>query len=443
MGGAEFISQVTQDEKRTTTLQIALQISINKVEESNPLLFGVLQYCAYLANENVPLDLLIKMSKTPEQKEDEIKEELKTVIRGKENYSLLTYNNVSESCYLHRTTQVVLRTLIPCSAQILRKIITVTLTMYPYDYYSIEKLKSCQKMESHFLALSQHITSDVLDSLFMEKLSLLLVLGQICFRFSRYSDGLTYLNNAWQMAQKFPDSYLEIQIDILRYLGSTKYNLGECNEGIRHFRCFDKALEKVEQFKKTRQTIEPYKLSLKQAQIHNEKGMILYKDSNTVDDALYQHRFARDICITCTVSSRESKLELALSYRGIGYCLKEKKKTHKALENWKKTLEIRKLYLGDNSPFTISICQSLGMLGLATDDEYFNDMGIDYSTSRKYVEQSLPILAEAYGSMSYDVAISYESISGILYVSGDTKDWNQALQKQDKAIEIYIKIFGE
>jgi tetratricopeptide (TPR) repeat protein len=111
IGGGSFISQLTQDRKRRTTLEGALKISIKRVEESNSLLIKVLQYTAYLANDNIPMELLVELCRNSEDKKEDVEETLKILIIGQGNYSLLSYDQGKKTCSLHRTTHLVLKNL--------------------------------------------------------------------------------------------------------------------------------------------------------------------------------------------------------------------------------------------------------------------------------------------------------------------------------------------
>ena len=427
MGGPEFISQVTQDDKRTTTLEMAVQLSINKVKQSNSLLVKILEYSGYLANENISLDLLIKLSQTLED-EKEIEEQLKTLMIGNDNYSLLTYDKEKRTCRLHRTTQVVIRNLSFCSIEILKKLVNVILELYPFDEHSIEKFKLCQKMEPHFIALRQHIMLNTTS--IIERLRLWLVLGQLAYKSSRYHLASQYFAEAWQLTQKSLDSNLHIQIDILQHLAMTQHYTKEHTAALQSI---NKALEIGQSIYKS--------TDWRLAKIYKTLGYISqwHPHSRSLGiKATDAYQYAIQICKNNHWPSRDSQLQLADSYRGIGQMKRDTSCLKEALGIYQQHLDSP-----SSSPHIASIYQYMGTLGLSTNDEHFIDIGFDYLTSRRYVEQSLSIMIAAYGSISYDTAVSYNWMSSLLYVSEDQKDWELALEYRNQAIDIHIRIFGD
>ena len=433
VGGAEFINQVTQDNERTMTLQMALQFSIQRVKKSNPLLFDALQYCGYLANENIPLDLLIELCRTSGQKKNEVEGELKVLIVGKENYSLLSHDSVNGNCYVHRTTQAIIRKSSDSPIKVIQKVVDVILKLYPYDQYSLERLTICRRLESHFLALSQHISSnpEVAKVLIVERLKTLVILGQLEYRFSQYFLASQYLQDAWQVSQESSGDYHQIQIEILRFLAHTNYFLRQFIESRQYM---EKAREIGYQIYKS--------TDWHFAQIYNELGDILRLDTSTRDDALKLFQQAIEICENCQSPSVDSKMQLVYAHRAIGQSLVKSRDLFGAFSSFNKALEICRQCLNNSHQYITGLYKNLGTLGLNTDPERFVNVGIDYSTARGYVEQALLTDIWTYGSQSHEVASSYHWKSRLSYVSQDSKDRETALQDQDQAIQIVIPILG-
>ena len=433
MGGPEFTSQATQDAKRTTTLQMALQFSITKVKESHPLLFTVLQYCGYLANENIPLDLLVQLYEPSEQKTEEVEEELRALMVGKENYSLLTYDVKNQSCYLHRTTQVIIRGLTPSEIKVVQKLAAVILRSYPYDEYSIQRVKLGQGMVLHLVALLQWIRSDPerASALMTQRLQLGLVLAQLLQSLDQYVSALQYLQEMRDIVPASSDANLEIQVEILRFMGRIRYYL----------RQYEKAkIDLNRAFKIHGQT------DWKSAQIYNDLGNILRQDPRSEEGkALEAFHKAEQICEKCRSVSKDSKnlcLQLAESHLGVGRCLSRSKNPIGALEYLEKALAIRQQYLGPDHPQTATVYENLGTLCLATNQEMFADIGIDYRTSLQYLEKALLISKATYGPSSHRAAMAYQRRSCLLYVSQNPQDWERALQDLNQTIEIYGQILS-
>jgi tetratricopeptide (TPR) repeat protein len=437
VGGATFIGQITHDMKRTTTLEMALRLLIEKVKVSNPLWIDILQYCGYLANENIPLDLLTGLYETSDGKDT--KEQIMALMIGRDNYSLLTYDKVTQSCYIHRTSQVVLRKSTVSAAERIKKLVDVILKRYWYDEYSMEQLKSCQKVEPHFLALNQHIISEVTldpslaDEFVTERLRLLLILGQLACEFSQYSQGLQYLQEALVVAT---DSSTNQGISSEAY-----QSLGRIKGFLNDYTAAKKYLETA--VKIGQGVYQPTDWHL--AKIYNTFGTVLEHDPTTASsEALQTYEKAINICKDNQTGSKDSNLQLACSYRGIGYYLLGVNDPSEALGYYMQALDIYMKYLDHSSPHIGGLYQNLATLGLSSDLERFSDdLGVDYLTAKGYAERSLSIYIKAYGPKSYNVTLSYVWLSCLLYVSKNREDWATALTYQDEAISSWSYIFGD
>jgi len=425
MGGPAFINQVTQDDKRKTTLQMAIAISIAKVKALNLLLFKALQYCGYLANKDIPSDLLIDLCRAPET--PDVEDELRVSTLGGNNYSLLTYDPLAQTFYLHRTTQVMIRKLTTSSIQVLKQLVATILKLYPYDPHSIKRIARCQTMEAHFRALSQHIQSqpDLAEELVTEQLQLRLILGQLAYRFSQYSSGLKDLEIAWNLAQAAPSIHLELQIGVLHYLGLMKCRLGQ----------YPEARSDV------KQALANYvSADWRRARLYNDLGEILFMENRHLE-ALNAFQEAKHICEQGQNRSRELGIQLALAYRDIGKCLRADFTI--GLKYLNDSLKLAQKYGDDSEPLIPSIYLELGRFGLDTDSEAFADRGIDYTTSRKHLDQALDICLKTYGPRHYYVAVAYNLRGQLLYLGPNEETWKLGLRDMEQKIGIEIRIFGD
>ena len=447
--GEDFIYQAVIDPVRKDTLQHTIHLSILKVREYNLRLFRLLEFCAYLANEDIPFESLLELFKDLDQDSNLIEGYLRAMLVGRGTYSLLTYDSETRSCYMHRTTQVMVRKLVPSPLEVINKTINVILKLYPYDEYSIAKLKKCQKMEPHFLALSQHITvnSEIAKVLIVGHIQLLLTLGQLGHKFSRLSQTLEYLQKAWDLTQMSPDDNLVIQVEILRYLGDTRRYMGQFETARRYL---NQAIEIGQKC---------YGPDWHLARIYNSLGYILHWDPDATDEqSLLAYRQAEQICTESSSTSRDSKLQLAHSYRGIGLCLRNMHNFLRGFKYYNQALKLYQEHLGEVHPLTAVMYQELGILwsytinvkynvdvgilGLYSNIEHKVDIDIDYSTSLRYMEHQLRINIETIGPMSYEVALSYCWLSNLLYIGPNEVDWNRALECREHEINILTKILG-
>lgn len=290
MGGVEFINQVTQDKKRTTTLEMALQLSIEKVQASDPLLTKVLQYCGYLANEKIPLDLLTGLCQIPGEDKLDVEDELITVMVGKENFSLLTYDATGRSCHLHRTSQSVLRSMVLNPIQTIQKMTSIIFKLYPYDPYCAEQLRTHKTLEPHLMALLNGINSNptVSARLITQSLKLKLLIGKTRYEFRKFFEALECLQEASQLLDAIPASEKpDIAIDIHRYLGNTRSHMWNLNKTgprvgseifTRDLGSAEVDLDKAEKMGNKIYNSTDWRLG----QIYNDKAEILEQDLDTM-----------------------------------------------------------------------------------------------------------------------------------------------------------------
>jgi tetratricopeptide (TPR) repeat protein len=430
-----FVEQAAGDPSRKTTQGQAIRLSIKRLKQHKPLVSILLEYCAFIANERIPEELLMQLFQNSDNPDSTlIQHQFRTLTRVSGNYSLLTYDPETKSYHLHRTTQVITRKLMDSSIERVKQLVMVILKLYPYNPESMEQLKVCREMQPHFLALYQHIAANPMlgKVLVTEQLNLLLLVGKLGYKFSQYSLGLRYLREALKIVQSFPESDRKFLVHVLEYMANIK----------RYLRIPLEPRQDIEQALNIAREIYG-STDWHLAQIYNELGDILRYDPYATDEQTLQaYRQAEKIC-TDGKPSIESNSQLAFSYHGIGRCLQKMKNISGTVDYYKLSLKAYHRYLGDSHPYTAAMYHNLGTLGLFTDEECFTDVGIDHATSVKYVKQCLSVYVIAYGFTSHHVAMSYHWLSRLLYVSGDKEDWEQALQDQNTTIEINIRVFGD
>ena len=413
--GSNFLRQLSPDQQRTTTLERALCFSIDLIRQSNPLLFEILQYGAFLANENIPLDLLAHLCRTAEGDEKEKADDLEIMIQGPGNYSMLTYDTSKQCCSLHRCTQIAIRNSMGSRHEIIQKVVNVIMQVYCYDEDSMLQLKKCRQAEPHFLALLASINSslEMTGTLATGHLQLLLILGQLKYESSSFPLALDYLQQAWILAQKTPDSDLQIQVEILRFLGLTQSYLLQYKEAETNL---EKALELGKKC---------HGPNWRLARIYNTLADIMAQDASIAFPTvckIYKHTI---YIWRFNPPSKDLDLQVANSYAGIGSI-----KLDGQMQNWQRALEMYDKYLKPNHPSIASIHRDMAIIGIkGTNPEIFYYIGfgsvrdLKYSTCRAYLESSLAAYTAIYGPQSHNVADVSHWLSRLLYISKTKENW--------------------
>lgn len=416
---------------KVRTLHSAIQLLVERVKLIYPLVFECLQYFGYINNKDIPRELLWKLY-TYQDESNPLQHVFESIISDNLiRYSLLSLET-RDKYYLHRSTQLVLRGLTHSPMETIRKVVNLTLQWYPYDYYNSEKLRLCQDMQPHFIALKHHIgESDITHVLLTENIQLMLILGKLYFKQSQYPDASEHLNQAWKLVQPLSNQHPEIKIEILRYQAQVNLYLRQCDKAITYI---DQAIEIGHQI---------WSHDWRLARLHNIRGDILRYDLNAdIQEALRSFRTAEQISQGIKLHSNFSDLQLAYSNRGIGRCYRLMRQPKEAIKYYNKTLEIRRRYLADKSVFITRVYHDLATLGHYNSLDQFTDVGIDRRTSIEYLNKYLSSCNEMYGTMSYEGAYAHYWLSRLLYLSDDQQDWEKALQHQDLGIEIRTQFLG-
>ena len=160
LGGSTFITEFT-DQK--TTLETALMISVEKVKKSRPQFAQLLNHAAYLANNRIPLELLVNLMPNADEDNDLAQQKIIVLLVGKENYSLIRYDKQSHTCEMHRSVQKVIRKQCQMTSEVLKKSINAILRLYPYPSKKevIQRIFKNDNMIRHVIQKSASIRARV------------------------------------------------------------------------------------------------------------------------------------------------------------------------------------------------------------------------------------------------------------------------------------------
>jgi tetratricopeptide (TPR) repeat protein len=428
---------------------LVLNLLLDEIRKSDVSLFRLLQSCAFINDEDIPVQLLSRLyaDSVKDDTDKSLTSRLwrqicnKNVqklsnefnIRVRTDYSSLTYDPLYQSFKIHRDTQSAIRNCVAVNYQVglIRRLVGTTIEMYPFNPYSVEQLRLCHKMEPHFVALMKRIQSNQnAQALRTEHLQLLLILGEITFTFSQYVRASEYLESALQIAESESSSNLELRVEILRHLGNTNYILGGRTESLgylhRSLRCGYSTYKSID-----------WRL----ARIHNDLGYI-YVGLNLFDEALESLEKAAKSLQETNSDSRERNLERARLCHCKAQCYQERKDLEAARVSWEQALNLMRSEVNDTHPYVAGIYLSLAGLGVSADQNHFVDVGIDYPSAKEYVNKSLSSYLMIYGLYSSQMSSAYYLLGRLLYLSKNHSDWDLALKALQQSIRIEAEIMG-
>lgn len=345
VGSHNLVNQATQDSRQAATLQATLKITVKAVEKLNPRLYQTLQYCGYLANENIPLYLLSQLCRRDDEDIQYTKQWLSTALVGHGNYSVLTHQSHNDTCFLHRTTQSVLRSITANPAKMIQKIAAVTLHLYWYDPYCTERLRLCKTLEPHLIALLDGINSNPTASttLITESLKLKLFIGKIRYEFGNFRNALEYFQEASELLDAIPPSEkLEIAFDIHRHLGNTKLRIWDLNKAsisfgyeifTRDLRSAEKDLNKAVNIAEQIYKITDWRLG----QIYNDKASILEQSLDSIRNTGHAD-FLKDIAEFVRVSGHDSVVIINKAYKQFERVLESQNAIRQTVHQFSKDL---------------------------------------------------------------------------------------------------------
>ena len=165
---------------------------------------------------------------------------------------------------------------------------------------------------------------------------------------------------------------------------------------------------------------------LSTAAAYNKIGMV-YAKQGDYSKALEYFKKALDICERVLGPDHPST---AMSYNNIGNVYNDQGDYAKALEYHGKALDIRERVLGPDHPNTAS---SYGNIGVVYDEQG------DYAKALEYYGKALDIRERVLGPDHPDTAGSYNNI-GLVY--DEQGDYAKALENYGKALDIFERVLG-
>jgi tetratricopeptide (TPR) repeat protein len=274
-------------------------------------------------------------------------------------------------------------------------------------------------------ALLQELKSD--PSLQPEKIRLATLLGQASRWFGDFKTALSDLNRAFEEAQTLNSPPLLVRI--LEHRGRVRSDAND------HQRAIDDVEHAL-----TLAKANPVTGNLTLARLHITLAWVLLNDARGLFDAAEQaYERARGILGQERHPSRQCDLLFADVEQGAAHAQRHKAQLRRCIPHYQNALAIFARYLPDDHPFVNATYHNLGSLGLSTDFERFHSVGIDYETSRRYMDRCLKSSVKAFGITTRASAIGHQWLSQMMYVNDELAS---ALSYRDQAIAIWIELLG-
>ena len=452
MRGSELATLNSGNKMEILTLHKALYISILKVIEHNSDLFELLKYCSFLGNEKIPSDLLVVL--WDKRGNDNIinDEKLKLLTVGEHNYSMVTFDTLTQTYGLHRSTQDVLRIMISSPVETLRKLVETILKVYPPDPNSEEMHHRPRRVIRHFVSLEQN--SKLHKGLIMQRVGLLSTLGTICYDFMEHNKAIWYVDAGLTLLKETKPNDPGMILKVKRRLNmerrpSLEVQWHEYQIELLKWRGFINIFRHKyeESLIDLRASLEDAKSEFKSPQSKWRIAVIYCyighcnRINSKAEIALPDYQKALKICKSIRNPSKDDYVAESTAYNGIGNCLKKMERYSEAMRAYKKSVKLREDHLGKGHVWTATASRDMSTLGLESHPtmEEFTEVELKYDDALKNVENALKVHEKVYGENTPYVAIDCMYASLMLHAKNETL---RSLEYANQAIDIYHKIYG-
>ena len=315
------------------------------------------------------------------------------------------------------------------SPNLSKQFMRLVLSAFPYEEYSIEKIKKIFESRELLTELVEKLLSDITlrAAVTDELVHLLTILGQTARWYGDYRGALKYLESARRELSSTENS--SAVLSVTRELGRIKYFLND-HQGSR--KDLEDALER-ELFAENRN-------DLLLARIHTDLSLTLARDpSSSFAEALSKARRAYEIASDGPSASRERDLVLAEARRAMAICYRWMNQRLEARENFERSADLFEKTLGADHPTVVGAFHNLGILGFIEGFEEFVDVGLSQAQSRIYIEKAWQNNCAIFGERHPLSVISYQWLSQMMYVQNDLA---AALESRQRVIDLWTEING-
>jgi tetratricopeptide (TPR) repeat protein len=441
---------------QTRTLQILLKGLITEIQSQQKDLFKLLTYCALLANDDIPRELLYRLYIPKRKKKiwsfltiSKADNPFTTLMASNTIHSLLTYDEDVKGCYIHRVTQGVLLDLMDTDQkskdETTSALMEVLLDMYSYDSYTQERIKATKRVMSHLLSVVEKSTETRLKK---HKADILLTMGQISQRCGQYTLAIEYLSRALKLVMsrspRCRKSSKPTLLSIYQWSGYSKWWLRNYEAATKDY---DEALKYCEPG------------SFEMARIYNFICLNMQTDLRQ-STATGMEKSVQALAICDSLKNKDShrpiRMEMAYSEYRIANCISqmimEQEVENKDFEascrdgaenHYIRTLEIWEAEIKPANSWVYKARCEKAKLGLGPYDIRFDPVGgVDISKAIKLHQEFLDIENRDHGQVTVNAATAHGHLAQLWFCSEDLDHLESGLREIDIAINLWRLVFG-
>ncbi|HEX8218261.1 MAG TPA: FxSxx-COOH system tetratricopeptide repeat protein, partial [Chloroflexia bacterium] len=397
-------------------------LSFQAVEERSPAAVQLLKLCAFMAPDNIPLNMLEAGSEyLPASLRNALSEPLDRadMLGELSHYSLVEVDEEQHTVSMHRLVQAVLRDKLPSqeSQTWMAVAVQVVNSGFVYRRDDLNTWPVAANALPHALAVAAlpHLQDPLFDDIVLALSHLLNEMGLYLMQRAQYTDARNHFTNTLSIVEaNFGSEHSTVAV-ASNNLGSVLKELGELEGALNNCR---RALEIAEAVHGSEHPLV--------STILNNVGDIL-QDLDDLDGAL--SHFVRALAIDENIFGSEHPI-VALRLNNIGTVHRQLGALDGALAYFERALAIGEAVYGPEHPFVSTILNNLGGV--------FKDLG-DLEGARNAYERALAIGEAVYGPEHPTVATKLNNLGTLME---ELEDLEGARNAYERALAIDEAVYG-
>ena len=416
------------------TTMAAVEMAIQRAVETDEVLLHTYSFLSLCANDDLPLETVLKFVKAQVKDHPEVLMKAKIV---RSSLSLVHSEEGGERTYLrlHKVVHDALKrgeiaNLKSCreSDHTMAEAVKIFNSQLEENY---ENYAFCKKLRPHCESLLKQMTSEFSSdkSTFSERFALFIELDTV----------IDWLHNLARVCQKssyffFAKSVVNLAYDLLRKLDDTSTGAFACKGKILNVT--GEVYHRLGEYNQAKELHEKALIISKKifGEDHADVATI-YNNLASVYNSLKEYNQAKELYEKAlTIRKKifgEDHADVATSYNDLAIVYNSLGENSQAKKLHEKALMINKKIFGEDHA---NVATSYNNLALV-----YSHLG-EYKQAKELHEKALMIYKKIFGEDHADVATSYNNLALVYNHLGEN---SQAKELHEKALKIYKKIFGE